>query len=92
MCPAREGGWGQGSHHSPAEALARPAGPALYDERASDWDLPAAPLPEQVQGEVDDHKAGKDHIRACKETKFRHLCLGLGLSPANLTLQKHWPD
>ena len=32
MCPAREGGWGQGSHHSPAEALARPAGQALCHE------------------------------------------------------------
>ena len=32
MCPAREGGWGQGSHHSPAVALARPAGPILCHE------------------------------------------------------------
>ena len=32
MCPAREGRWKQGSHHSPAVALARPGGPTLCHE------------------------------------------------------------
>ena len=67
---AREGGWGQGSHHSPAEALARPADPAPCHE---------GPLTETCQlfpylkrdnvRLVMMTKAGKDHIRACKENK-----------------------
>ena len=82
MCPAREGGWGQGSHHSPAAALARPAGPELCHEGTPTVTCQLGTYLKIVKVKQDTTEAGKDHIRAWNEKLGENLYLKeLGIHP-----------
>ena len=94
MCPAREGGWGQGSHHSPAEALARPAGPAPCHEGPLTETCQLYPYlkRDKVRLVMMTTKLARITSEPVMKQNLAHFLENLGLGPTILTLQKHWPD